>query len=229
MKEVSEDLKDEIKRRLPEIPEEVYQEWDHEEKFIDIAVRQLDGLNGESNSQSFRIQVREMHQSPYMNYNRPSYVSDKNPELADILYIINFFKSGQVVERRCSLAQAKFTQEDGDKWASRRWDVEMHQYELLDRLKEMEFTWKGADREFTLEGQNRSFTTYIFASDFLPPFFQNVNRVNRYLYDRSTEKAKYTLPRKEPWEIDVYYSRLLSMISHLWKRCYPGKPRLATK
>jgi len=106
---ISDGLIDKLRSRLPKIEEQVYKQFENEVNFIDIAVQQLDNISCSFGSQSARIQVKELHQSPYVTFDRPEYVPERNPELGDILYILNFFESGQVVERRASIAQAKFT------------------------------------------------------------------------------------------------------------------------
>ena len=223
MKDVSPQLIQEIESRLPDIPEGVYQDFSHETDFIDIAVKQLDNIQCSTNAQSARIQVKELHQSPYIRYSRPKYIRDTNPELGDILYILNYFESGRIIERRASITQAKFTSGDYGKRKDRVWKVQMHQFHLLDTLNNFRFDWKDEDDRFTIDKQNKSLTTYIFASDFLPPFFQTVKRSKWYLYDEGSDPTKYTLPRKEPWDTDEYFERILSMVRREYGQAFePG-------
>jgi hypothetical protein len=212
MKDVSDQLIKKIKSRLPDIPEGVYQTFTHETDFIDIAVQQLDNIRCSTGTQSARIQVKELHQSPYIRYSRPKYIRDTNPELGDILYILNYFESGEIIERRASIAQAKFTKGSYDNRKDRVWKVQMHQFYLLDKLRDFRFNWKDATKRFTLTDVNKSLTTYIFASNFSPPFFQTVDRSKWYLYNKQTDPTKFTLPRKDPWDVDKYTERLVDLI-----------------
>ena len=218
--DLSPDLIKAVKKRLPTIDQKVYESFKKEEDFIDIAVRQLDNINCSEDGQSIRIQVKEMHQSPYVIYESPKFVRDKNPELADILYIVNYFKSGEVIERRASFAQAKFKKGKYDNWDDRRWEIPMHQFYLLDWMRDFEFVWKGANKTFTFEDHNKSFTTYIFASNFLPPFFQTVNRSKWYMYDLASDPTYYTLPRRSPWDVDEYSNRIVSLIDRKYGEAF---------
>jgi len=224
MRDISSQLTTQLESRLPDIPRGVYQKFTHETDFIDIAVQQLDKIQCSVGNQSVRIQVKELHQSPYIRYSRPSFVRDTNPELGDILYIINYFESKSVVERRMTIAQAKFKTGDFDNRKDRVWKVQMHQFCLLDKLREFRFNWKGADKKFTINNKNKSLTTYIFASDFLPPFFQTVARSKWYLYDQQSDPTKYTLPREEPWEVNMYTNQLMSLIKRQYGQAFePGE------
>ncbi|NEU59218.1 hypothetical protein [Halorussus sp. MSC15.2] len=220
MPAVSTQLLQELESRLPDIPEGVYQTFTHETDFIDIAVQQLDYIHCSTGTQSARIQVKELHQSPYIRYPRPSYIRDTNPELGDILYIVNYFESGQVVERRASIAQAKFTKGSYDNRKDRVWKTQMHQFHLLDTLRNFRFDWKDADKRFTITDKNKSLTTYIFASNFLPPFFQTVDRSKWYLYDKESDPTKYTLPRQEPWDVNKYTNQVLSLIRRQYGQAF---------
>jgi hypothetical protein len=135
MRSVSTQLLDELRSRLPDISRGVYQAFTCETDFIDIAVQQLDHIRCSAGAQSARIQVKELHQSPYIRYPRPSYIRDTKPELGDILYILNYCESGRVIERRASIAQAKFTKGSYDNRKDRVWKIQMHQFYLLDKLK----------------------------------------------------------------------------------------------
>jgi len=216
----SDGLIDELRSRLPRIEEQVYKKFDDEVNFIDIAVQQLDNISCSAGSQSARIQVKELHQSPYVTFDRPEYVPNTNPELGDLLYILNFFESGQVVERRASIAQAKFKKGKHGRRTDRVWKPDLHQFYLLDNLPDFEFVWKDANESFSIEKEKKSLTTYIFASNFLPPFFKTVDRSKWYIYDKESDPTIYTLPRKEPWEVNEYSNQLISMIRRQYGQAF---------
>lgn len=200
--------------------ETVYSQFGEEEDFIDIAVLGLDGLQCGTTDQSAAIQVKEMHQSPYVTFDRPDWVRSTNPEMADLLYIVNIWDGTQIVERRASLSQAKFTKESDNEWESRRWKIQMHQYYFLHEQPEFCFNWKRADEDFEIEPENKSFVTYSFASDFLPPFFQPTKTMRRYMYETDTDPAEFSFPRKRPWVVEQYNSVLQKLVERQYGEAF---------
>jgi hypothetical protein len=192
-------LRDSIYAHIDQIEQWSLSSFDGEVDVIDETVDTLDGFEDSSGGQSARFKTKKMHPSPQVDFSGPSWdgssqdraaadwIDDKDAELADLMFVANRLRGDTVVSRRVMISQTKFTKEATRKW---KWKIRMHQFHLLDGLPEIEFVEPATGERFDIDPDNRSFTTYSFASDHYPPFFNTTEKMQEFM--SSTEGVKTT-------------------------------------
>lgn len=189
--------------------------------FIDATIDVLDNINKAAGGQSVRTKVKKLHPKPNVWYDRPDWVKDKDPELADLLFIANFHSSSGVEKRRAMLSQAKYAKKDPDGREDWRWKIQMHQYVLLHEISDLEFCIVDppTGASFSLAPENDSFTNYSFASDFELPFFHSTVDMRPSLLNPSgykTTQLDHRDSADRPNGIEFLYAIVKRFLCESW-------------
>lgn len=188
--------------------------FEEEVQFIDKTIDVLDDINISRSGQSLRTKVKKYHSEPgrwlTVCYNRPKWVKDSDPELADLLFVVNYHDSTGIKERRAMLSQAKHTSGEKDNKKAWNWPIKMHQYILLHGVPIFLITRPNHgslySRLFWIRPQKKSFVNFSFASNFKLPFFYSVGEMDAYLKTkRGTKETQFDQEIKGDRPANVQY------------------------
>jgi hypothetical protein len=221
--ELSDSLKEKLYAHIDQVKYWNHSEFDGEVDFIDKAVSTLDNFDEAPGDQRAQVKAKKMHPSPKVSFDGPDWawstqaknaadhIANTDAELADIMVVMNRFEGDQVVGRRVTLSQTKFSKRASDSpW---KWKIKMHQYHLLHELPEITFVEPATGESFNLDPVNKTFTSYSFASDFDHGFFNSTGMAREFMSSVDGVKSTTYGPKPDaPYGFQVFRGMLKRFI-----------------
>lgn len=177
--------------------------------FINETVDLLDGVYAYDGKQVLNVKCKKAHSSPMVVYPGLEEYGKQKVELADILFVFNFWEDATVSHRQAFFTQSKCMK--GKKTGYLWWDIDMSQYELLHKRPSFELEHKDADKTHDLSSATGSFFNYSFVSDVHRPFFYKTTDMFEYM-DESYSKPRFYYGQNQPFANRYMYSTLKNSI-----------------
>lgn len=160
-------------------------------EFIDDFLDVLDNVGAKGGGQHLHVKAKKSHGYPRVSFDtgissHPK-VSDeivgqlenKNPEMADLLVILNVYEKGSVAYRQAFFSQTKCVK--NVKVGYQYWDIDSTQYFFMRAKPQFKLDYTASTKSFDVAQTPSSAFNYSFVGDVHRPFFYRPNNMRKYM------------------------------------------------
>lgn len=164
-----------------------------EREFISDIVTLLDNIVLSAGGQHMHVKTKNIDRTPQVEFPIPTKIDMPEDgqrytrELADILFIANFFENGSVKHRQALISQSKCMK--SRKVGYLDWKIDLYQYVLLNSLPPFELDYKKSSKTFKFTPGSSRLFNYSFVSDTHRPFFYRPHQMTDYMVNTSNNKT----------------------------------------